>query len=76
MTIIKSLYLFVLNVVYYSKVAVQVFREIHRSRSWACPWLKRYDKQGIEGLNDKPKVGRRPEISVEVEHRIKTNLRG
>jgi putative transposase len=37
--------------------------------------LKRYDKQGIEGLKDKPKIGRRPEISVEVEHRIKTNLK-
>ena len=68
--------LLVLNVVYHGKVAAQVAREIHRSRSWACQWLKRYDKQGMDGLQDIPKSGRRPELSVEIEYKIKTILKG
>ena len=67
--------LLVLNVVYHGKVAAQVAREIHRSRSWACQWLKRYDKQGMDGLKDIPKSGRRPELSVEIEYKIKTILK-
>jgi transposase len=67
--------LLVLNVVYYGKVAAQVAREIHRSRSWACQWLKRYDEQDIDGLKDIPKSGRRPELPVEIEYKIKTILK-
>ncbi len=33
----------VLNVVYQGKVSAQAARD-HRSTSWACEWLKRYDK--------------------------------
>lgn len=67
--------LLVLNVVYCGKVAAQVSREIYRSRSWACQWLKRYDNEGIEGLKDRPKSGRPPELSVETEHEIKAILK-
>ena len=67
--------LLVLNVVYHGKIAAQVSREIHRSRSWACQWLKRYDKQGLDGLKDIPKGGRRPELSVEIEYKIKAILK-
>ena len=34
----------ILNVVYQGKVSVQAARDLHRSTSWACEWLKRYDK--------------------------------
>jgi putative transposase len=37
--------------------------------------LIRYDEEGIEGLKDKPRSGRRPELSEETNHKIKTNLR-
>ena len=37
--------------------------ELHRSRWWAYKWLDRFDKQGIEGLNDQPRSGRPPLIS-------------
>jgi len=72
---VKERMLLVLNVVYYGKVAAQVAREIHRSRSWACQWLKRYDEQDIDGLKDIPKSGRRPELPVEIEYKIKTILK-
>ncbi|MGA8084478.1 MAG: leucine zipper domain-containing protein, partial [Candidatus Nitrosopolaris sp.] len=31
--------------------------ELHRSRAWAYKWLKRFDKEGLEGLKDKPRSG-------------------
>ena len=33
-----------------------------RSKSWACEWLKRYDKEGIEGLKTRQKSGRPSDI--------------
>ena len=71
---VKERMLLVLNTVYHGKVAAQVSRDIHRSRSWACQWLKRYDNEGISGLKDRPKSGR-PGLSVEIEHKIKTILK-
>ena len=71
---VKERMLLVLNVVYYGKVAAQVAREIHRSRSWACQWLKRYDRQGLDGLKDIPKSGRPTELPEEIEYEIKTIL--
>ena len=71
---VKERMLLVLNTVYHGKVAAQVSKDIHRSRSWACQWLKRYDNEGISGLKDRPKSGR-PGLSVEIEHKIKTILK-
>jgi len=39
----KERMLLVLNVVYHGKVAAHVARDLHRNRSWACVWLKRYE---------------------------------
>lgn len=74
---VRERMLLVLNVVYHGKVAARVAqREIHKSRSWACQWLKRYDEGGIEGLKDRPKGGRPAELSEEeVEYKIKTILK-
>ena len=67
--------LLVLNVVYHGKVsAAQVARNLHRSKSWASGWLKRYDKEGIEGLKTRPKCGRPTKISKEVVYQIKQEL--
>ncbi len=66
--------LLVLNVLYHGKIAAHVARYYHRSRSGACQWLKRYDGEGIEGLKDRTKSGRRPEISEKTEYKIKTIL--
>ena len=55
---VKERMLPVLNVVYHGRIAAQVAKDLHRSRSWACQWLKRYDRQGLDGLKDIPKSGR------------------
>ena len=46
-------------------------KDLHRSRSWACQWLKRYDRQGLDGLKDIPKSGRPTELPEEIEVRDK-----
>ena len=69
---IKERMLLVLNVAYHGMVAAHVARDLHRNRTWACVWLKRYGKEGIEGLQNKPKIGRPPELSDETSYKIKT----
>ena len=46
----KERMLLVLNVVYHDIVASHVAKDLHRNRSWASVWLKRYDKEGLQGL--------------------------
>jgi putative transposase len=70
----KERMLLVLNVVYHGMISAQVARDLHRSKSWASGWLKRYDKEGIEGLKTRPKCGRPTEISKEVVYQIKQEL--
>ena len=48
--------------------------ELHRSRPWALYWLKRYREEGIEGLKNRPKSGRPPDIPREVVYEIKNEL--
>ena len=68
--------LLVLNVVYLGKIsAAQVARDLHRSKAWAWEWLKRYDKEGINGLKTRPKSGRPSEISEEIVYQIKKELK-
>ncbi len=45
------------------KIAIE--RELHKSRWWAYKWLSRFDKQGIKGLKDQPRSGRRPPLISE-----------
>jgi transposase len=56
--------LLVLNVVYQGKVAAQVARDLHRSKSWASDWLKRYDKEGINGLKTRPTEKRQADRDI------------
>src|SRR4051794_17420245 len=67
--------LLVLNVVYQGKISAHVARDLHRNRTWACVWLKRYEKEGLEGLKNKPKTGRPSELSEEDIYSIKTTLK-
>jgi putative transposase len=72
----KERMLLVLNVVYQRKVsAAQAARDLHRSKAWAWEWLKRYDKEGINGLKTRPKSGRPSKLSEEIEYRIKKELK-
>src|SRR6478752_8562201 len=65
----------VLNVVYQRMVAAHVARYLHMCKAWASNWLKRYDKEGIEGLKDRTKSGRPSEISEETSYQIKKELK-
>jgi transposase len=44
---VKERMLLVLNVVYDKQIPVQVARDLHRSKTWASDWLKRYREEGI-----------------------------
>ena len=71
----KERMLLVLNVVYRGKISAQVAKDLHRSKSWASDWLKRYEKEGVDGLKTRPKSGRPSEISEEIEYQIKKELK-
>jgi putative transposase len=72
----KERMLLVLNVIYQRKIsAAEVARDLHRSKSWASDWLKRYQKEGIDGLKDRTKSGRPPELSEETSYQIKKELK-
>jgi putative transposase len=71
----KERMLLVLNVVYQDKIASQVARDLYRSKSWASDWLKRYNKEGIEGLKTRPKSGRPTEIPEEIGYQIQKELK-
>ena len=49
--------------------------EMHRSNPWASNWLKRYDDEGIEGLQDRTKSGRPSELSQEATYQITKELK-
>ena len=49
-------------------------KEFHRSRWWAYKWLKRFDIDGLEGLKNKHRSGRPPEVSEEISTRIRRVL--
>ena len=48
--------------------------ELNKTRTWAYKWLHRFDKDGIEGLKDKKKTGRPPEVAEDVMMHIKNEL--
>jgi len=49
-------------------------KEFHRSRWWAYKWLKRFDNGGLEGLKNKHRSGRPPEMSEETSAMIRGEL--
>jgi putative transposase len=51
-----------------------VKKAIHRSKPWASYWLDRYNKEGIDGLKDRSKSGRPPEIPEELAIGIRKEL--
>ena len=52
----------------------RVVKEMHRSNPWTSDWLKRYDKEGVDGLKDRTKSGRPSELTEEISYQIKKEL--
>ena len=48
--------------------------ELNRSRWWAYKWLHRFDKDGLEGLKDKKRTGRPPDVPKDVMVKIRKEL--
>jgi putative transposase len=71
---VKERMLLVLNVVYDKQVPAQVAKDPHRSKTWASDWLKRYREEGIEGLKNRAKSGRPPDISPDIIYERKNEL--
>jgi transposase len=51
-----------------------VARELHRARSWAYKWCKRYGDEGLQGLRDRQRSGKPSAIPKEELDRIKQEL--
>ncbi|MDN5847761.1 MAG: hypothetical protein L0H53_15970 [Candidatus Nitrosocosmicus sp.] len=64
---VKERLLFVIRVRCDHQIPYRVVKEMNRSNPWASDWLKRYGIEGIDGLKDRAKSGRRPELPVEIE---------
>ncbi|HET7391755.1 MAG TPA: helix-turn-helix domain-containing protein, partial [Nitrososphaeraceae archaeon] len=52
----------------------RVGRELHRSRSWASKWWRRYIQEGLNGLKDKSRSGRPPKLPEEIAFQIQKEL--
>jgi putative transposase len=71
---VKERLLMVLRVVDDGILPAHAADELHRSRPWALYWLDRFSKEGIDGLKDRSKSGRPPEIPEELAIRIRREL--
>jgi putative transposase len=71
---VKERLLLILRVEADEQLPAHVVKDMHRTKPWASYWLNRYNKEGIDGLRDKPKSGRIPQISLEVVTRIRKRL--
>ena len=71
---IKERLLLVYKVEYDDTTPAYAADELQRSRPWALYWLNRFSTEGIEGLKNKPKSGRPPDISKDIVIKIKNEL--
>ena len=71
---VKERLLFVLKVQGDYMIPARIAKELHRSRPWTSYWLDRFDKDGIEGLREKPRSGRPSKLSSGIMHQIRKEL--
>lgn len=71
---VKERLLFVIKVKHDNIIPAYACDELQRSRPWGLYWLDRFSQEGVEGLKNKPKSGRHPDISEETVHEIKNEL--
>lgn len=71
---VKERLLLILRVQVDGAIPAYAARELHRSRPWASYWLRRFSKEGLDGLRDKPRSGRPSKLPAEVVMRIRRTL--
>jgi putative transposase len=71
---VRERLLLVLRVEGDGMVPARVAKELHRSRFWTSFWLRRYREEGVGGLDDKPREGRPPKLSEEVQMEIRREI--
>jgi putative transposase len=71
----KGLLVLIIKVCEDKQIPFHVVKEMHTSNPWASDWLKRYDKEVIEGLRTRQKSGKPSEISEEIMYQIKKELK-
>jgi putative transposase len=72
---IKERLLLVIKVKCDNVIPAYAADELHRSRPWGLYWLDRFSQEGVEGLKNRPKSGRHPDISSEEKvYEIKNEL--
>lgn len=71
---VKERILLIRRIVEDKKHIEYVAKELHRSRAWAYKWYKRYNKDGLDGLKDKERSGRPPDVPKEIMVKIQKEL--
>lgn len=72
---LKERLLLVLKVEGDGMIPARVARELRRSRTWTSNWLARYQKEGIDGLSNRPKSGRPFKLPEKIAVRIRKKLK-
>jgi transposase len=71
---VKERLLLVIKVKHDNIIPAYASDELHRSRPWGLYWLDRFSQEGVEGLKNRPKSGRHPDIAEETVYEIKNEL--
>ena len=71
---VKERLLLILRVEVDGVIPASAAKELHRSRPWASYWLRRFLKEGLNGLKDRPRSGRPSKLPVEVIMKIRGKL--
>ena len=71
---VKERLLLVIKVKYDNIIPAYAADELHRSRPWGLYWLDRFSAEGSEGLKDRTKSGRHPDIPEKIAYEIKNEL--
>ena len=71
---VKERLLLVIKVEHDNVIPAYAADELHRSRPWVLYWLNRFSEEGLEGLKNRRKSGRPPDIPEETIYEIKKEL--
>ncbi len=55
---VKERLLLIIRIVSDKQQIESISKELRRSRAWAYKWYKRYRDEGLDGLRDRPRIGR------------------